>query len=258
MSKIATIASLVRAAAKEESEFVSTIVGIFEEEDHERIAEFFDRLNIPRSQGAESGLTSSLPDLDTTATTKIWGFGEEAEISKGIQRFLDRHERKIKWHATHPSIEGAENVMLLFRAATLVTNLRLRRLRKLLSSKDELTPIEWAIARELMNRTYLSFRNFLNVTAADWIEAAQGAVPRDELAGKLGTFYEIVDKEIRWLEDQRNQLEDRRQELSVAPEGFPPVKPPNYFGGDLLGRGPWKQYWAALNGQAHNFREALG
>lgn len=257
MSKVATIASLVRAAAKEESEFVSTIVGVFEEDDPERIAEFFDRLNIPRSQGAEGGLTEPLPDLETPATIKVWGFEEEAEISKGMQRFLDRHERKIKWHAGHPSIEGTENVLLLFRAATVVTNLRLRRLRKLLASKDELTPAEWAIARELTNRTFLSFRNFLNLTATDWTEAVLASLPREELTEKLGNFYEIVDKEIRWLEEQRNLVEERRQELTVLPDGYPPVKPPNYFGGDLLGRGPWKQYWANVNGRAHAFREAL-
>lgn len=258
MSKVATIASLVRAAAKEESEFISTIVGVFEEDDPERIAEFFDRLNIPRSVGAEEGLTDALPVLEDAACLKTWGFEEEAAISRGIQRFLDRHERKIKWHSTHPSIEGTENVLLLFRAAMIVTNLRLRRLRKLLASKDELTPPEWAIARELMNRGYLSFRNFLNVTAGDWIDAVLSALPREELTEKLGSFYEIVDQEVRWLEEQRDLLEERRQELTVVPEGFAPVKPPNYFGGDLLGRGPWKQYWAGLNSRAHHFREALG
>lgn len=258
MSKVATIASLVRNAARDESEFVSTILGVFEEDDPERIAEFFDRLNIPRSTGADAGLGATLPSVESSATNKIWGFAEESEISRGIQRFLDRHERKIKWHATHPSVEGTENVMLLFRAATIATNLRLRRLRKLLDSKDQLNPMEWAIARELMNRTYLSFRNFLTVTAADWIDAAQAALPKEELAGKLGSFYEVVDQEIRWLEDQRSQLEERRLQLTVVPEGFPPVKPPNYFGGDLLSRGPWKQYWTALNNRAHHFREALG
>lgn len=258
MSKVATIASLVRAAAKEESEFVSTILGVFDEDDPDRIAEFFDRLNIPRSQGAEGGLVDPLPEVETAATNRIWGFMEEANISRGIQRFLDRHERKIKWHSTHPSLEGTENVLLLFRAATMVTNLRLRRLRKLLDSRDELTPAEWAVARELVNRTFLSFRNFLNITAADWLDAVQSSVPRDELAEKLGNFYEIVDKEIRWLEEQRNAIEERRLELTVVPDGFPPVKPPNYFGGDLLGRGPWKQYWVALNGRAHHFRESIG
>ena len=42
------------------------------------------------------------------------------------------------------------------------------------------------------------------------------------------------------------------------PEGFPPVKPPNYFSGDLLGKGPWKQFWAVVDARAHHFREAVG
>ena len=56
MSKQATIASLVRTAAKTEVEFMSTVEGIFEEDDVERIWEFFERLNIPRSQGGEDDL----------------------------------------------------------------------------------------------------------------------------------------------------------------------------------------------------------
>ena len=43
-----------------------------------------------------------------------------------------------------------------------------------------------------------------------------------------------------------------------SPEGLPPVKPPIYFSGDLLGRGPWKQFWANVNSRAHNFRESIG
>ncbi len=43
----------------------------------------------------------------------------------------------------------------------------------------------------------------------------------------------------------------------MLPEGFPPVKPPLYFHGDLLGKGPWKLYWNTVKGRAHNFREAV-
>jgi hypothetical protein len=138
----------------------------------------------------------------------------------------------------------------------MVTNLRLARLRALLRSRDELTPDEWSIARELMNRSYLSFRNFLAIVAGEWVDAMLNVVTRDELAEKLGNFYELVDNEIRILEEFRGELEERRQDLTVTPEGYPPVKPPNYFGGDLLGRGPWKQFWANINTRAHHFREA--
>lgn len=257
-TKVPTIASLVRTAAKSETDFIAVVQGVFEEADVDRIWEFFDRLNIPRSQGAEGGLLDELPNLETEATMRIWDFAAEAKLSKGIQRFLDRHERKIKWHAGHPSLEGAENVLLLFRAAMAVTNLRLRRLVKVMRSQDELTPIEWSSARTLMNHSYLSFRNFLSLTATDWIDAVQLAVPPEELTEKVGTFYELVDGEVRVLEEMRTALEDRRAELTVLPEGFPPVKPPNYFGGDLLGRGPWKQFWQAISAKAHHFREALG
>jgi len=256
MSKAATIASLLRNAAKDENEFVATVVGIFEEDDMDRIAEFFDRLGIPKPVGNET-LSAPLP-MFGAGGTKVNDFATEAVISKGIQRFLDRHERKVKWHATHAAADGIENVLVLFRSAMLVTNLRLARLRALLRTKTDFTPDEWAVARELMNRSYLSFRNFLNVVGGDWVDAMLGIISREDLAEKLGNFYELVDDEIRTLEEFRAELEERRQDLTVIPEGYPPVKPPNYFGGDLLGRGPWKQFWANINTKAHHFREATG
>lgn len=258
MSKQATIASLVRTAAKTEAEFLSTVEGIFEEDDIDRIWEFFDRLNIPRSQGAEDDLHGPIPEINGTAVTKLYGFDDEVRISNGIQRFLDRHERKIKWHATHPALDGVDNVILLFRAAMCITNLRLMRLRRLLQTKDELTPIEWSNARKLMNNSFLSFRNFLNLVAGDWVDAMQSTVAQDELAAKLGRFYELVDGEIQRLDKLKDELEARRRELAVLPEGHKPVKPPVYFHGDLLGKGPWKLFWQSLNDKAHHFREAVG
>lgn len=258
MSKQATIASLVRTAAKTEVEFMSTVEGIFEEDDVERIWEFFERLNIPRSQGGEDDLMSSVPEVGGVALTKRYNYGDESRVSSGIQRFLDRHERKIKWHATHPAMDGVDNVLLLFRAAMSITNLRLARLKLLLQSKDELTPEEWANARRLMNNSFLSFRNFLNLVAGEWVDAMSSTVPREELAAKLGRFYELVDGQIQRLEKQKEELEGRRREMAVLPEGYPPVKPPVYFHGDLLGKGPWKLFWQSLNDRAHHFREAVG
>ncbi|MCB9686646.1 MAG: hypothetical protein H6738_25475 [Alphaproteobacteria bacterium] len=258
MSKQATIASLVRTAAKTEAEFMSTVEGIFEEDDVERIWEFFDRLNIPRSQGAEDDLMCAVPEVGGPALAKRYDYGDESRVSSGIQRFLDRHERKIKWHATHPSLDGVDNVLLLFRSAMAITNLRLARLKLLLQSKDELSPEEWSSARKLMNNSFLSFRNFLNLVAGEWVDAMSSTVPRDELAAKLGRFYELVDQQIQRLEKQKEELEGRRREMAVLPDGYPPVKPPVYFHGDLLGKGPWKLFWQSLNDRAHHFREAVG
>jgi len=256
MSKQATIASLVRTAAKSETDFTETVEGVFDEADPERIAEFFDRLNIPRSTGAEAGLLDPLPNLVTENSMRIWGFEEEVAIGAGMQRFLDRHERKIKWHATHPSLEGSENVLLLFRACMCTTTLRLGRLRKLLSTKSELTPLEWSQARRLMNKAYLSFRNFLNLVAEPWLEAMRSTFEAHELTERIGNFYELVDAHVASLEGHKDDLEEKRRELTVTPDGHPPVKPPVYFHGDLLGKGPWKLYWSNVNGKAHTFREA--
>ncbi|MEQ1567727.1 MAG: hypothetical protein ABMA64_18950 [Myxococcota bacterium] len=259
MSKQATIASLVRAAANTEAEFIATVESIFDEDEIERIQEFFDRLNIPRKQGGNDELHGPVPDVVGSATTKLFTFKQEVAISEdGIQRFLDRHERKIKWHATHPAVDGIDNVVLLFRAAMTITNLRLVRLRRLLQTKDELTPLEWADARKLMNNSFLSFRNFLTLVAGEWIEAMQSTVPQEEITAKLGRFYELVDAEIQRLDKLKDDLEARRRELAVLPDGYPPVKPPVYFHGDLLGKGPWKLFWQSLNDKAHHFREAVG
>ena len=255
MSKPVTLASLVRVAARNEGDFVMTVESVFAAEDLERVAEFFDKLNIPRSVPG-SDFDADIKDL-TSCNHQIGDFEQEREISRGIQKFLDRHERKIKWHAGHPSEEGALNVLLLFRCAIMVTTLRLNRLQALLATKDELTPVEWAYAREMMTKSYLSFRNFLTLMSTDWMDAMHQAVPRDDLAEIVGSFYEHVDAQVRVLEQYRDIIEDRRQELTVIPEGFPPVKPPNYFGGDLLGRGPWKQFWTTIQSRAHYFRESI-
>lgn len=259
MTKIATISSLVRTAAKSETDFINTVNAVFEEADAERAAEFFDKMNIPRSTEAEGGLQDPLPVLDGVPLEHIWGFEEEAKIGAGMQRFLDRHERKIKWHSGHPSLNGTNNVLLVFRAGMMVTNLRLERLKRLMASKDELSPIEWRVSRDLMNRSYLSFRNYLRLAGGPWIDAMQQSFSADELLDQVGNFYELIDQEVRTLEDYREAIEERRLELTVLPPNdLPPVKPPLYFNGDLLGRGPWKQFWASINSRAHVFRESVG
>ena len=253
-AKTATIASLVRAAARSETEFIKTISDIFEVGDAERVWEFFDRLNVPRSQSGEGGLHQPLPALEGNCLV-VWDLHVEQKISDGVQKYLDRHERKIKWHSSHPTLDGLDNVLLLLRGIMMITNLRLRRLMLLLNGKEELTPMEWRNAREIMNKSYLSFRNYLDLLATNWIDAMQSAVPREDLSERLGAFYEIIDGEIRQLEELHDQIEARRMELAVIPEEYPPVKPPIYFGGDLLGRGPWKQFWNSIDNLAHHFRE---
>lgn len=258
MSKVTSVATLVRDASRGEQEFVEKLCEILEEGDPDRVKDFFDRMNIPRTQGGE-GLLGPLPDpIERASRANLGTFEAERQIAEGIRRFLDRHERKIKYHRDHPELDSTENVLLLFRHAMIVTQVRLRRLRQLLKSKDELNPREWQIARDQMNTSYLSFRTFLQLVTVDWLEAVIAANSRDELMPRMQGFYERVDEQLRFLEETREHLEDRRLELSVHPEGYPPVKPPSYFGGDLMGIGPWKQYWQRVSDLAHRFRESIG
>lgn len=256
MSKPVTISSLVRVAARSEDDFARIVQTVLDEEDHERIAEFFDKLNIPRSVG-DDRVAEPLPEFPV-AKNRIGTFEQERAISSGIQKYMDRHERKIKWHAAHPSMEGIRNVTLVFRTCSAVTTMRLARLDMLLHTTDQLTATEWAYAREMMNRSYLAIRNQINLLGGDWIDAMIQTFERTKVVEVLGQFYEIVDGQLRNLDDSRNSLDQRRVELTVQPEGYPPVKPPNYFGGDLLGIGPWSQYWERLVTRAHYFRESLG
>jgi hypothetical protein len=255
MSKNVTISSLVRQASRSEGEFYEVVKQVFAEETTERIAEFFDRLNIPRSVEGDK-LDEALPSLES-ASRSVSSFKDEADIHEGIQKYMERHLKKVKWHAQRPSAEGTRNVLLLMREAMAITDLRLRRVQALLRLKDELDPEEWAIARELMNRAYLSFRHYLMQIGGAWIDAVAAVVAREELENQLGNFYELIDGTVRHLEEHRNRIEERRMELTVVPSGFDPVKPPIYFGGDLLGRGPWKQFWSVIEDRSHHFREAL-
>jgi hypothetical protein len=251
-----TISSLVRQAARSEAEFLSVIELVFVEEPAARIAEFFDRLNIPRSVEGEN-LADPLPNLEQ-AVTAVKSYEDERLINNGIQKYMDRHLKKLKWHAQRPTMEGSRNVLLLMRQGIAITELRLRRLVALLRLKDELSPAEWSIARDIMNRAYMSFRHYLSQLGGQWIDAAITTLERTELEQLVGNFYELVDSTVRRLEEHRVRIEARRVELTVLPPGFDPVKPPVYFGGDLLGRGPWKQFWTAIEDRSHHFREALG
>ncbi|MBN2798496.1 MAG: hypothetical protein JXX28_05050 [Deltaproteobacteria bacterium] len=254
MSKVSTVSSLIRLAARTEEDFINVTRSVLEDGNLEVCSEYFDRLNIPRSVGSESN-QMELPYLAVTSE-QIGTFEEEQAISQGIQKFLERHERKIKWHTTHPSEEGIDNVLLLVRATAVLTDMRLRRLHLLLRKSQVLTPGQWAIAREMMNRAFLGFRNFLSLLVL-WMDAVKAVLTPETLTERVGAFHRILDAQVQLLEEHSRKIEDRRLELTIEPERYPPVKPPVYFGGDLLGPGPWRQYWDTIERRAHRFRESL-
>lgn len=256
MTKVVTLASLLRVAARNEDDFNVTCQAVIDECNHERSEEFFGKLNIPRSV---DGLKINEPLVPfTVKEDQIGSFPQERAIGNAIQKFMDRHERKIKWHSTHPAMEGSGNVMFIMRVSATITNMRLERIHLLLSRKDELTTDEWAASRELINRAFLGYRNQLRHMANEWTDAMNLNLDPLEFAEQLGNFYELVDGQVRLLDGHRQKIEARRVEMSVKPEGFPTVKPPNYFGGDLMSVGPWSQYWNNIIAKAHHFRESVG
>jgi len=254
MAKQVTIASLNRVAARTEAEFVETCNQVLQTEPMDRVAEFFEKMNVPRSVLSETNLE---PLGRLTTDFEVGTFEEERLISDGIQKFMERHVKKVKWHAARPSEDGTNNTLLVVRLGILATVMRLARLDKLLKTNDELTPVQWAIAREIMNKSYLAFRSQINELGGAWIDSAVATQDRESLTAAVAEYYEFVDQAIRDLEEYRTRIEERRAELTVLPDGYPPVKPPYYFGGDVLGPGPWRQYWNNISERAHHFREAL-
>lgn len=254
MSKVSTVSSLVRLAARAEEDFVQVTRGVIEDANFDQVSDYFDRLNLPRAIVVEPGITE-LPYL-AVLPEHIGTFEEEQVVSNGIQKFLERHERKLKWHISHPAPEGIGNVLLLMRAISMVTDMRLRRLHLVMRRSDVLTPSHWAIAREMMNRSFLGFRNFLSLLV-DWMDAAKSAIPMDQILSHVGQFHLTLDKQVQLLEEHSRRIEERRLDLTIEPERYPPVKPPVYFGGDLLGPGPWHQYWDTIERKSHKFRESL-
>lgn len=111
-----------------------------------------------------------------------------------------------------------------------------------------------------MNRAYLGFRNLVQMLSQPWVDAMLNEVGKDDLIQRMEGFYEHIDATVRALEEHRTRLEERRSELTVLPlsDAYPPVKPPNYFGGDLMGVGPWSQFWSNIEARAHAFRETVG
>ena len=252
--KVKTISSLNRVAAKSEENFISTAQGVISDSDAARTTDFFFNMNIPRSVMSETTL-DPIEEFVVTPS-EIHSFLEEQKISLGIQKFMDRQVRKLKWHAKNPGLETSSNVLMIMRCTIITTTMRIQRLVYLLDSKENLSPRDWSIAREIINRAFMSFRTHLTIFTNSWFDAISQTLQPEEVSELLGSFYEFIDAEIRVLDEMRTAIETRRMELTVIPDGYNPVKPPVYFGGDVLSGGPWDQYWTAIEDHAHRFREA--
>jgi hypothetical protein len=251
-----TIASLVREAAKSETSFLATLNEVLDDDEPERLEEFFAKLNIPRSVKGDDAPADDLARA-AKATATVSTFEQELKITDGIQKFLDRHMRKLRWHVAHPTLDGTQNCIRLFRAMSTVTGLRLRRVIALLEARNRLSVEEWGQARELMNRAFREIREALFVVATSWVEALMDTNRPEEVRQALTEFPEMVHATVKTLKELRDAIEERRLKVEVKPEGYAAVKPPRYFGGDLLDVRSWRHFWGELSSIDDNLKATL-
>lgn len=254
MAKPPTIASLVRTATTSQEQYIINTTEMFAEHDSDRIIEYFGRLSLPR----------------TWAEEKPAEFGEEAVLSArsvhielaemaGVTKYLERNQRKIKWHVTHPGIDGASSVALIFAAQADFAMLRIRRVLHLISNIDVLTPEDWGVARELLNRAFRDYRQTLGLVTGRWMEALmETAETHEAFVEAMAPFPALIREKTAALEAQREDIEKVREALSVQPPGYPLVKPPRYFGGDLLDNSSWGHFWGEVGKMGDGLRQQVG
>lgn len=252
MAKPPSIASLVRAAAVSRAAFVNTMVNVLETEEPDRVIEIFGRLNVPKvyTEIVEMPAIEEIP-------VSVDGFELEARLAEGFNTYIDRHMRKLKWHTTHASDESVQAVTNIYEAATAIAALRVRRVIALLQSTEVFSAQEWGQARELINRAYRDFRELTKLLVNRWLPAASEVVELGTLAEGLAEMPSTIRRRAQRFSALREQLEACRMEIAVKPDGYPIVKPPRYFGGDLMEDGAWKIYWGELGALADTIEQAL-
>lgn len=252
MAKPPSIASLVRAAAVSRAAFVNTMVSVLETEETERIIEIFGRLNVPKvyTEVADMPAIEEIP-------VSVKDFELEATLAGGFNTYIDRHMRKLKWHTTHVSNESVQAVINIYEAATAIAALRVRRVIALLETKEVFSAQEWGQARELINRAFRDFRELTKLLVNRWLPAAVDVVDHATLAEGLAGLPAIIRSRAQRFSALRDQLETCRLNIAVQPEGYPLVKPPRYFGGDLMEDGAWKIYWGELGALADAIEQAI-
>jgi hypothetical protein len=256
-SKPPTIASLVRTAAKSHKIYIDNTVGIFVEDDTDRIVEYFGRLSLPRAWEDEETAEWPPEAVDTASS-----IAREHLLMAGITKYIERNVRKIKWHISHPGEGGAQAsadaVALVFEAQAEFAKLRLRRCIKLINESEVLSAEDWGKARELMNRGFRDYRTTVQLIANKYLEQLFSISEREEALEALAGYPQMIRKHTADLDELREQVEEARLASTVQPEGYPPVAPPRYFGGDLLDSASWKYFWGEVGNLSDNIRQQVG
>jgi hypothetical protein len=251
-AKRPSIASLVREAGESEAGFVQSLGTVLKEKDTDRFVEFATRLNQPlRMEGTDE----EVPGIDTLDIV-VTDFETETIYASALNKFNARHMRKIKWHISHPDIDTVEPGIRIYCCIARIAELRLRRMVALLNSKEVLNPIEWGLARELMNCAYREFRDSSELVTQTWFEALFENFEQDEVRQRFSAVPDVLDGWAERLSALRDEVETRRVEMAVQPpEPYPVVRPPRYFGGDLMAQAAWKHYWGEVGTLADSLRQ---
>ena len=250
-AKPPTLASLVRQANHSEQAFVDMMLMVLGQGDVERSVEYLTRLNLPRTfEEAETDIPS-LEDAEMAVTD----FQTEVTITGGIEKFIERHVRKLKWLVNHPDVTAIGAGVRLYRSISIVTELRIRRILALMEKSEVLNPFEWGTTRELLNRAYRDFRRSTSLLTHEFFESMVAACAREEVRAPLEQVPAVLRGRVIALAALREQVEVARQTLAVQPEGYPLVKPPRYFGGDLLETGSWKHFWGEVGTLQDSLRQ---
>lgn len=253
MAKPATVASLVRQSAKSEQDFQEVLANTLQGDSQpERIVEYLTRLNLPKTME-----TGDAVEISQEASAKVTNFDDEMALFAGFVKFTERHMRKLKWHVSHPDHDNVAAVGALYRSIGLVAQLRIARIISLMSAREMLSTHEWGIAREMLNRTYRDFRQATTIVASNFVDALLEGKDTAAARKAMEPLPPEVDAQIRALAAQREKIEAARMQLSVKPDGYPPVKPPRYFGGDLLDNASWKHFWGEVTNLADNLHQQV-
>ncbi|MED5371003.1 MAG: hypothetical protein VX899_08330 [Myxococcota bacterium] len=254
MAKPPTIASLVRIATHSEEDYVANTTAIFAEQDSDRIMEYFGRLSLPRTWAEEKPGAFGDEAIQSARSIDF----EHAEMA-GVTKYLERNQRKVKWHISHPGTDGVESVMLIFAAQADFAKLRMQRILWLLGQQEVLSPEEWGKTRELLNRGFRDYRNILQLVTGRWMEAVSEAAESPEaFITAMQPFPKLIREKTVMLEEMRDEIEKVRVELAVQPDGYPVVKPPRYFGGDLLDNASWNHFWGQVSTLGDGMRAQIG
>lgn len=254
-AKRPSIASLVRDAGASEAGFVTALDTVLKEKDTERFVEFATRLNQPLRMEDSEEEAAGIDTLEIDVSD----FDTETIYAGALNKFNARHMRKIKWHISHPDIDTVGPGIRIYRCMARISELRLRRMIALLNSKEVLNPTEWGLARELMNCAYREFRDATELVTQTWLDSLFENFEHDEVRQRFSDLPNVVDSWADRLSALRDEVETRRADMAVQPpEPYPTVRPPRYFGGDLMAQSAWKHYWGEVGTLADSLRQHVG